>query len=125
MANTIRPESLQKQLGSILDEYEAEVKEVVKDTLPKVGKETVKELKKTSPKDRGRYLKTWKSKIEEDRMGQKLIVYNKDHYMLTHLLEHGHALVGGGRTEPREHIKPAQDNAVENVIKEVKRRLEE
>lgn len=126
MANTIRPESLQKYFDNIISEYETEVKEAINESFPKVGKETVKELKKTSPENRGKYKKTWKSKIEEDRLGKKLIVYNKQHYMLTHLLEHGHALVGGGRAETKaiEHIKPAQEKAIKNVLKEIKRRLE-
>ena len=124
----IRPADLQKELQGILSEYEAEVKETIEETLPKVGKETVKELKETSPKDRGKYQKTWTSKIEEDRLGKKLIVYNSENYRLTHLLEHGHALVSGGRkvgeTKAIEHIEPAQEKAVEKVIKEIKRRLE-
>lgn len=121
---SIRPEKLQECLQDILEEYEAEVKETINDSFPKVGKETVKELKKTSPTDKGNYRKSWKSKIEEDRLGKKLVVYNEKHYRLTHLLEKGHAKVNGGRTEPVQHIKPAQEHAVERVVKEIKRRLD-
>lgn len=128
MGKNIRPADLQKELQDILQNYEAEVNEAIEDALPVVGKETVKELKRTSPKDKGEYKKTWKSKIESDRLGKKLIVFNSKHYALTHLLEHGHAKVGGGRTQGNtkaiEHIKPAQDKAVEKVIKEIRRRLE-
>lgn len=120
---TIRPESLQKCLQDIVDEYEVEVKTTIDEIFPEVGKETVKELKKTSPKDRGKYGKTWKCKIEQDRLGKKLIIYNKDNYRLTHLLEKGHAKVNGGRTEAKSHIKPAQDKAVKKVIEEIKRRF--
>lgn len=126
--SAIRPSELQKYLQDIIEDYEEEVKDTIKEALPKVGKETVKELKKTSPRDRGKYRTGWKSKIEVDRFGNKLIVYNDKHYRLTHLLEKGHAKVSGGRTsgttEAIEHIKPAQDKAVEKVVKEIRRRLE-
>lgn len=128
MAKTIRPADLQKELQDILQEYESEVREAIDKSLPEVGKETVKELKKTSPKDRGEYKKTWKSKIESDRLGKKLIVYNSKNYGLTHLLEHGHAKVGGGRgggdTKAIEHIGPAQEKAVEKIVKGIRKRLE-
>lgn len=127
MSKIIRPADLQKELQDILQDYEAEVNEAIEEALPKVGKETVSELKKTSPKDKGNYKKTWKSEIESERLGKKLTVYNSKYYSLTHLLEHGHAKVGGGRTagstKAIEHIKPAQDKAVEKVVKEIRRRL--
>lgn len=127
MAKNIRPTDLQKELQELIEEYESEVNKAIEEALPEVGKETVKELKKTSPEDRGKYKKTWKSKIEEDRLGKKLIVYNSDNYRLTHLLEHGHAIVSGGRkagsTEAIEHIGPAQEKAVKKVIEKIKRKL--
>lgn len=128
MAKNIRPSDLQKELEDLLKDYESEVKEAIEESLPKVGKETVKELKTTSPKDKGQYKSTWKSKIESDRLGEKLIVYNDKNYALTHLLEHGHAIVKGGRkageAKAIEHIGPAQEKAVENVLKEIRSKLE-
>lgn len=120
---TIRPEQFESCLKEIFDDYSKETQRAVDDSLPIVGNETVRELKKTSPKDRGNYSKGWKKKLETDRFGKKLIVYNKEHYRLTHLLEKGHAKVNGGRTKAIPHIKPAQDKAVKNTVKEIKRRL--
>lgn len=122
--SNIRVDELSKYIQEVMDEYETEVKEVVDKSLLDVGKETVKVLKKTSPKDRGQYAKGWKYKIDIDRIGKKLTVYNGKYYMLTHLLEKGHARVGGERTtDAIPHIKPAQDKAVKKVIENIKRRI--
>lgn len=123
--SNIRIDDLSKYLKEVMDEYETEVKEAVDKSLVDVGKETVKELKKTSPKDRGRYAKSWKYRIDVDRLGKKMTVYNSKYYMLTHLLEKGHARVGGGRTtDAVPHIKPAQDKAIKKVVQEIKRRID-
>ena len=120
----IRPDELGKVIQEIFDEYEDHVAKVVKDTLPVVGKNTVKELKKTSPKRKGKYAKGWKSKIEKDRLGDKVVVYNKTSYQLTHLLEKGHANRGGGRTNAIPHIGPAEEKAVNETLKMIKKGIQ-
>lgn len=116
-----------KAINNLLETYSKEVAETVEETLPKVGKDAVKELKKTSPKRTGDYEKGWTQKVEKERLGTKLTVYNKTRYQLTHLLEKGHAKVGGGFVPGHPHIKPAQDKAekkaiemIEEGIKDVK-----
>lgn len=113
-----------KELTQMLDGYVKEVDDVVKEALPKVGKETVKELKNTSPKLTGKYAKGWKQQVETDRLGSKLTVYNATAYQLTHLLEKGHALVGGGFISGKPHIKPAQDKAEKKVVEEITKAIE-
>lgn len=119
--------NLNKTVNKMLETYCSEVAEVVDESLPKVGKETVKELKQTSPKRTGDYAKGWTQKVERERLGSRLIVYNKTRYQLTHLLEKGHAKVNGGFVPGQPHIKPAQDKAekkamdlIEEGIKSVK-----
>lgn len=116
-----------KVISEMLETYSKEVDEVVQESLPKVGKDTVKELKKTSPERSGDYAKGWTQKVEKERLGSKMIVYNKTRYQLTHLLEKGHAKVNGGFVPGKPHIKPTQDKAekkamelIEEGIKSVK-----
>jgi len=88
-----------------------------------VGKAAVKQLKQTSPKRYGKYAKSWTMKTEK-LFGQphtRIIHAKAPHYRLVHLLEHGHAKVGGGRVEGIPHVRPAE----EEVIREFTREVEE
>ena len=114
---------LAAQIANELATYSQDVVEKVNVSSEKVGRAAVKRLKQTSPKRTGAYAKSWAMKTEK-ALGQphKRIVHVKaPHYRLTHLLEHGHAKVGGGRAEGRPHIGPAE----EEVIREFAREVEE
>lgn len=124
MSQKIEISELGKAIQTVIEEYSEEAQKVVEETLPNVGKNAVKELKKRSPKKTGKYAKGWKSKVEKDRLGSKVIVYNKTSYQLTHLLEKGHANRNGGRTNGTPHIKPTEEKAVENALKQIKEGLE-
>jgi len=122
MAN-ISIDQLAGEIAEVLSEYSQEVVEKVNISSEKVGKETVKMLKATSPKKTGKYAKSWAMKTEPE-VGQphKRIIHAKaPHYRLTHLLEHGHAKVGGGRVPGKPHIRPAE----EEVIREFTAAVEE
>ena len=85
----------------------------------------VEELKRTSP-DSGKvgkkkYAKGWTcTKAYESNFGIRFRVRNKNKPQITHLLEYGHAKVSGGKVEPRPHIKKAEENAKENLLKAIK-----
>lgn len=114
-----------KELQQMLEGYVKDVDEAVVEALPKVGKEAVKELKNTSPKNTGRYAKGWRQKVESEGVnGTKLTVYNATSYQLTHLLENGHALRGGGFVSGRPHIKPAQDKAEKKAVEEITKAIQ-
>lgn len=123
MSKTIKADQLGDALKDIIKEYSKEVQDVVDDAIPKVAKDAVKELKQTSPKRSGAYAASWTSQVEKGRLGDEAVVYNKKYYMLTHLLEHGHAKVNGGRVNGIPHIKPAEDHAGENLVKIIEGKL--
>jgi len=123
MANTININKLAAEIAEGLAEYSQDVVEKVNVSSEKVGKAAVKKLKQTSPKKTGKYAKSWTMKTEPE-VGQphKRIVHVKaPHYRLAHLLEYGHARVGGGRVSGKPHIRPVE----EEVIREFARELEE
>jgi len=116
-------DKLADELAKELSKYSQEVIEKVNISSDRVGKAAVKQLRQTSPKKTGKYAKSWTMSTEKE-IGQphKRIIHAKaPHYRLTHLLEHGHAKVGGGRVEGRPHIRPAE----EEVIREFTREVEE
>jgi len=116
-------DKLAAEIAKGLAEYSQDVVEKVNISSEKIGKEAVKQLRQTSPKKTGKYAKSWTMTTEKE-FGQphtRIIHAKAPHYRLTHLLEHGHAKVGGGRVEGRPHIRPAE----EEVIREFTREVEE
>ncbi len=113
-----------KQLNEIMGDYVEEVKAVSKKEIRAVAKECVQKLKATSPRREkggtpGAYASSWTVKT----VGDEVIVHNKDHYQLTHLLEHGHALRQGGRARAIEHIAPVEAWAVDELPKRIEDEL--
>lgn len=100
-----------------LAKYSAGATEVLEEAIKEVSKESVKKLKSTSPKRKGKYGKSWAQKAETGRLKVGAVVYAKaPEYRLTHLLEKGHAKRGGGRVDARVHIEPVNDWAQEEAI---------
>ena len=104
-----------------LEEQRYEVIEAMSEAIDEVAKESVKKLKATSPRGKGQthqYYKGWAYKIEKGRLSHGATVYGKTGtYQLAHLLENGHARRGGGRdVDAKEHIKPVETWAIDEVI---------
>jgi hypothetical protein len=120
MAN-VSVDQLAAEIAKGLADYSQDVVEKVNASSERIGKEAVKRLKQTSPKRYGKYAKSWTMKTEPE-VGQphKRIVHVKaPHYRLAHLLEYGHAKVGGGRVEGRPHIRPAEEMVIRDFVTEV------
>jgi hypothetical protein len=109
--------NIANEIARALSEYTNEVKEGVEKAQLEVAKETVQDLKETSPKLTGDYQKGWTRK----KVGTAEVVHNKTNYQLTHLLEKGHAKRGGGRVPAYPHIGRAEDRAVREYIERVER----
>lgn len=117
---------LDKAVKGILTEYGEVAIEATKEAISEVAKESAKKLKSTSPRGRtGKYAKGWTSKVETGRVSASATVYGKSGtYQLAHLLEHGHAKRGGGRTTPIQHIEPVEQWAVEEALQRITQKLE-
>ena len=74
----------------------------------------------------GEYKKSIKARtIKDSPLSKKSVVYaDKPHYRLTHLLEHGHAKLNGGRTRAFAHWEPAEQKAIDDFIKELREAIE-
>lgn len=110
-------EGLAKEIAAALAAYSSEVTEGLEVAKQQAANNAVKILRSTSPKDTGDYAKGWTVSKE----GTRQIIHNKTNYQLTHLLEKGHAKVNGGRVAAKVHIRPAEEQAVEEYISGVER----
>ncbi len=136
-SNKVKIDDLQKEIIKALTEYKEDIEEDVVEVSNQSIKEARTEVKTKSPKANrtvklrggdtvapGSYAKSWRIKN-----GQKAkdiyskIVYNKEHYRLTHLLEFGHATRSGGRTKKIPHIRNTEDKYREKFAQELEKRI--
>ncbi len=103
------------EIARELQRYAQVVEENLENEIDEIGDIAVDKLKQNSPKKTGAYRKGWRKKKE----GKGVVLHNTKG-QLTHLLENGHAKVGGGRVPGEVHIRPVE----EYVINELPRRIE-
>lgn len=120
-----RPEDLANEINDVLAAYRNGVNTDIEDLKKETAQALVKELKRTSPKRTGKYAKGWTYKKSGRTDSTLYTVHNKPKYMLTHLLEHGHAKRGGGRVAAKVHIAPAEQKYVRKYLEDVRRAIEE
>ena len=123
---TIQPENLAGEIQKILDEYGDEASVALAEAIEETAKEAQTQLRQ---KNQGRklwkkYPKGWSVQIKAGRLDIEGIVYNKDHYRLTHLLEFGHATRNGGRTKAFPHIAEVNAFAQKDVLERLKEKLQ-
>lgn len=110
--------NFEEVVNGYLKQYVGETAEGLTYVIPKVARQAAKKLRKESPKGAtGDYARNWKVKVETGRIRVGATVYgDSPTYRLAHLLEHGHAKRGGGRTSAIIHIKPVEEWAIDESI---------
>ena len=99
--------------------------DVVNNAVDKVIKETVNDLKSSSPRKSGKYAGGWKSQDGQTATRSKSsVIYNDKRARLTHLLEFGHATVGGGRVAAKPPIAAVEQKAIKSFEDEIRRGIE-
>ena len=105
-----------------LEEYADLTTEGMKKAVTEAGKTVRKEIKASAPSRTGKYAKSWQSKkTAESASSLEVTVYSPSKYRLAHLLEHGHAKRGGGRTAAIPHIAPAEQKGIEQLERDIER----
>ena len=122
MSQKVSIEKMADAIAKELKEYSQEAQEVLNKSVKDVTKQCVKDTKEGAPKRTGAYKKSWTSKVQYEKSDDiRTVVYAKaPYYRLTHLLENGHAKVGGGRVEGHPHIAPAEAKAEASLENKVK-----
>jgi hypothetical protein len=116
-------EGVAQEILKQLQYYARNVSEKVDAAKEENAKACLKAIKMNSPIGKsGDYAKGWRIK----RTSKRLVIHNKTDYQLTHLLEHGHVTRDGAdRTQEKPHIRPAEETAVRNFLKDVERAIEQ
>lgn len=121
----IEVDELADTISEYMSNYVQNVTDGVKDSVDIVAEEVNQEIKRhiTFKIHSGKYVKAFRTKTTfEDRYNKRKTWYvaNGQH-RLTHLLENGHALRQGGRTQAFPHIKYGDELAerrMEELAKE-------
>ena len=124
MGRTIPVDQLASEVMSGLEEYAELAADVLKKEIQEAGKTAKKQIEATAPRKTGRYAKSWAvKKVSETSNSLEVTVHSRNRYMLTHLLENGHAKRGGGRVAAIPHIAPVEELAVQTLEKNIEREL--
>ena len=130
----VKPVDLSKAMNEILTEYGDDVYKVMEEGIDEVTDDAKNQLRAVNHfrnEASGAYAGSWiNEKLQSKPLTVHRAVHNEKHYRLTHLLEKGHVIRNGtgrtfGRTAAYPHIAPINDRANEDLIRLVKRRLEQ
>lgn len=132
MSKKVSVDDLSNVILEYLENFKDVTEEACKDGVLTTADEAVKDLRSAHPAGSGKYGswdeydKGWTKRASTMKTKEKgilAVVYNQKHYRLTHLLEKGHALVGGGRTQAFPHIAPVEQKCEENLIKNIRKNI--
>ena len=106
-------DEIDKILQNYADDFERNL-DVITKQIGKKGATAVKnEALAKFPAGTGKYARGWSSRAEKMPHYTSVVIYNKNAYQLSHLLENGHAKVGGGRVPGRQHIATVETKLLE------------
>lgn len=115
--------------GSTISGILGELADKVGDSMPDVVREGAKvgrrEWRANAPVDTGAYAKTITYRVKKTSDGATAEIGSSTMPGLPHLLEKGHAKVGGGRVAARVHIAPAAEDAFDATEEAAEKAVEE
>ena len=130
----IKPIDLSATVEALLAEYGNAVFDVMTDCVEEVTDEATKKLQAVNHwanEGSGAYASGWENEetVGNGRLSKEKVIFNEQHYRLTHLLENGHVIRNGtgrtfGRTGKYPHIAPVNDWANAELPALVRRKVE-
>lgn len=115
-------ERLGSEIAKIVKEYKEEAVDDTKTLVRRTANKGLQALKGTSSAViTGRYARGWHVKVFEERLNTTAVIYHQTG--LPHLLENGHATTNGGRVAGRPHIKPVEEELVQDFVREMEKTL--
>lgn len=124
MARKVKIEQLADAVMKELDEYAEVIDTNMRKAVTKAGQTVRKDIMAGAPRRHGDYAKSWATKkTKQTARSLEVTVYSRNRYQLAHLLEHGHAKRGGGRTRAVSHIAPAEERGARQLEEDIKRSI--
>ena len=122
MSRSVSIDEMAAAINEGLEEYADLSAQGVKSAVRKSAKAVKEQINSSAPVRTGRYAKSWAVKTTaESSQSLEQTVYSPSRYMLSHLLEKGHAKRGGGRVAARVHIAPVEKQ-VQSMVEPVLRK---
>lgn len=117
-------EELPDAIKEILDEYEQESIWGCKETVHQIATKGAQAIRAGARANFNgkKYAASWRVQDDSSRIGASATIYSGKPG-LPHLLEHGHAKRGGGRTSGRPHIAPVEQQLIKEFVIELENRL--
>ena len=123
MSEKVSVDGMAAAINGMLEEYAKLATDGMKAAVKKSAKTVKSEISANAPSRRGKYAKSWKTKTTKEDSHALEITVHSSIPGLPHLLEHGHANRGGGRTSGQAHIAPAEQSGIEQLETEIERCL--
>ena len=121
MSKVVNTDQLAVELSKAVKNYTEDVSKAVDKKVSSTATKVKREIKQDSPRKSGEYADGWSRKTSRKNGLIDITIYNKEKPSLTHLLEFGHAKVGGGRVAGIPHIRPAYDKFVPKMEKDIEK----
>lgn len=125
MSKSVSITNLAAEIALAVEQYTEEVAAQIEAEVEATAKKVLADVKANSPIDTGAYKKGWRIKKKSGTGWTKYVVYQKTKPQIAHLLEFGHAKVGGGRVAARPHIRKTYDAHAPAMQRRIKRIIEE
>lgn len=126
----IQPVDLSATVSQILEDYGADVGEILDEAIIDTAEDAVHKLRavqRFAPDGNptGAYSSSWTMEpMRVSRYQISYLIYNENHYRLAHLLEYGHAKANGGRVSAYPHIAKINTEINVELVRNFTRRLE-
>ena len=115
---TVPVDEMGNAIAKEFEEYVEHTADEVKKIVKEVADDVKEEIQSRAPVDTGAYKKSWvATQTKDTALASEYTVHSEKHYRLTHLLEHGHAKRGGGRTKAQPHIANGEQLAIRELKK--------
>ncbi|KXS45597.1 MAG: phage-like protein [Candidatus Frackibacter sp. T328-2] len=119
MSKTVDVDDLAQAITEEVKKYTDDVSEAIENEVNETSKDVRKYTKDHSPENDGEYKMGWRRRKSIAGGRIEITVYNRKKPSLVHLLEFGHAKVGGGRVRAYPHLRPGYNKFVPTMEKRI------